>query len=681
MRKILLAILFGFIFSSILSAQTGCPGCSIDLPPTLPADTVYLPPIPDGLQGSDYDESISFRLPLTTTPVSVIDSTTPPGLPISKFEIVSVNGLPPGLSWEPNQWIFETAVETDGCIRICGNPLVTDSFVLTVTLKATVLFLTQETQFPLSLYIAPKISTTPGFDMSNFTGCGETTVEFTNNIPSNGNPGFSYTWDFGDGTSYTGENPPPHLYDTPGMYPVQYHATIDTIGYILHSVTVLDVECVDQLGIGDPDLYVFIENGEGEQIYNSSPAVNNTPLPFQLILDMPLDLDNYTVFVYDEDGGLKGSDDACGNVSFNVLSNDTLVSGGFTVVLNIIRPITELTYTDTVTVFAQPGTPSINTPQGTDACENEDPIVLVSSFGAGNQWYLNGVPIIDATAFIYEPEESGFYQVRITTQNGCTAISDSVEINYYPIPNDPIITAPNGVFGCAGTDTIQLMSSYPAGNQWWFEGDPVSGATGVTLDAMQSGYYQLVYTSAFGCVAVSDSFEVAFTPIPQSATYFHASMSNYLFHEDTLLLPTQYEAQWYFEGQAIPGANGTNHCISESGVYGLLITDLETGCTNYFEQSETWDPAYECLTGTQQYAVAGLGIYPVPAQSEVWIQTGQESGILRVYHINGVLAESIRVAVGSDRIRINVQDYPAGVYAIVFQTNTGNSYYGKLVKQ
>ncbi len=210
MRQLsLLFFSFSALFIGSLRAQTGCPGCTLNLPAGLPADTLYLQSLPDGEKGTYYDHDLSFRMPKTTTPVHAIDSTTLPGLTISKIEIISIDGVPPGLHWQPNQWIFETANQTDGCVKFCGTPSVSDSFVMTVKIKATVLFLTQEATFPLKIYIAPKVSTTQGFTMTNVTGCGSTTVTFENNIPSGGVPGFTYEWNFGDGTTYTGENPPP----------------------------------------------------------------------------------------------------------------------------------------------------------------------------------------------------------------------------------------------------------------------------------------------------------------------------------------------------------------------------------------------------------------------------------------------------------------------------------------
>ncbi|TNE60154.1 MAG: PKD domain-containing protein, partial [Bacteroidetes bacterium] len=461
MRQLLLSLCLFFSALTILPAQSGCPGCMLNLPAGLPDDTLYLPALPDGEKGTPYDEDISFRVPKSTTPVNAVDSTTPPGLVISKIEIVGIDGMPSGLFWEASQLVFETDIETDGCIKICGTPSKTDSFILTVKLKATVVVIppftvTQETSFPLRLYVAPKVSMTDGFTMTNVTGCGSTTVTFANNIPSNGAPGFSYEWDLGDGTTYSGENPPPHTYSQPGLYEVNYHATIDTVGDILVSATLLSVDCSDLTSA--PDLYMFIEDPNGNEVYNSSPHINNTSLPHTFPINLLLDqTGNYNLEVWDEDSGLKGSDDACGSVPFNILSGDTLTSGGFKIVLNIEHPIDEVFSTDTVQVFPKPMTPVVIANTLT-ACSGTDTMVLESSFGGGNQWFVNDQLIPGANDFLFMPDSTGYYQVQVTNFFGCTSVSDSSFVEFYPLPETPVYINDRNNLELA--DTLALPASY-----------------------------------------------------------------------------------------------------------------------------------------------------------------------------------------------------------------------------
>ncbi len=581
----LFSICFSVFCIQLLQAQTGCPGCQTNLPANLPEDTLYLQNIPDGEAGKPYSGDVSFRMPKTTTPVFAIDSVTPPGLTISKIEILSVEGLPQGLFWEPSQWEFQTGTETDGCIKICGTPVLSDSFVLTVRIKATVLFLTQEKTFPMRMYIAPKVSITDGFTLTNYTGCGSAEVTFGNNIPSGGADGFTYNWDFGDGTTSTNENPPPHTYDEPGIYTVSYHATVDTAGYTLVGITVLNVECVDQLGLGQPDLYVLIKAPNGTVLYNTSPAVNNTPLPYTFPIGIPIGEGNYTIFVADEDSGLKGSDDDCGTVPFNILSGDTLTGGGLTVILNIQHPVEEINAVDTVIVYPLPTAPILSAPQGLSTCEGEDSIVLVSSYGAGNQWFMDGQPIPQANEFLYQPNVSGQYQVQIGTPYGCTAISNTANVTIYPQPEAP-----------------------------------------------------------------------AFSNLNNSLRLF-----------DTLALPASYSLQWYDEAAPISGETGFRYCATSSGTYGLLVTNLETGCTNFFSQMIVYNPAFDCTVGTNAPATLSIGIFPNPTQDQLQIHLDKplrEEALLRIWDATGRMVRSISLASGSDVFIVRCSDLPSGLFTL-----------------
>jgi hypothetical protein len=494
----LFCAVFVFFFSkNEVLAQAGCPGCVLNLPAGLAVDTVYLPPLPDGQQGVPYNQDISFRLPKTTTPVAAIDSTTPPGLTISELEILSVQGLPPGLNWEASQTVFPVATETDGCIKICGTPLTSDSFVLTVVLKATVFIIVQETSFPVRLYIAPSSTVTEGFSMTGNVGCGSTTVTFVNNVPSGGQPGFSYTWDFGDSSDvFLGENPPPHVYNQPGVYPVTYHATIDTSGYTLASVRILDVDCVDQLGLGTPDLYVRITDPNGQLVFEQPSAIDNASLPLTVPINLLLTDGNYLLEVWDEDAGLKGGDDFCGSVPFNLLSNDTLTSAGFAAVLTIVHPVSEVNSTDTVQVYPQPAPPLVLAPLGTSACADAVPLLLQSSYSTGNQWFANTESILNATDSLLEVSQSGSYVVQYTSPDGCIATSDATLIDVLPQPSVPTFVNNNNRLRLL--DTMALPDQYSL--QWLRDSVPIDGENGFTYCTTESGNYGLqVFDWETGC--------------------------------------------------------------------------------------------------------------------------------------------------------------------------------------
>ncbi len=483
-----------FLFSAKSFAQMGCPGCAVLLPPGLPEDTVYLEKIPDAVRGEAYDQSISFRLPKTTTPVHEIDSTTPAGLPISKFVIAGLDNVPPGLNWQPSQVEFSTSDQTDGCLRFCGTPLVADTFLIVVKLKATVLFTSQNAQFTMRMVVNPAGITTDGFTMSNVEGCAPLTTAFVNNLPSNGNPGYSYTWDFGDGQGFAGENPPPHTFAAPGTYTVSYTANADTSGYILTSITILNVGCSDVFS-GNPDLFFFIKDAAGQKVFSFPTSVQNTQLPITFPVNLKIGLQVYNLQVWDEDGGVEGADDFCGEIFFNQLAKDTISNGPFRVVLHMIHPNTEVKSSGTVVVHETPAQPSIASPDGLTACAGIE-LTLQSSNATGNQWFMNGQALFGAMDATLMPSESGAFQVKITNSFGCSAVSDSVQITFIPLPFLPVYKNNKNLLSVLDTNT--LPSNYAL--QWFSGPAPIPGETGLTYCVKSTATYGLEVTDTdTGC--------------------------------------------------------------------------------------------------------------------------------------------------------------------------------------
>lgn len=75
------------------------------------------------------------------------------------------------------------------------------------------------------------------------------------------------------------------------------------------------------------------------------------------------------------------------------------------------------------------------------------------------------------------------------------AISKSIEVS--PSPS-PTITF---------SDSI-LSSSDPVGNQWYFDGSPIGGATDSTYVPTENGNYYTVVTNSYGCTGASNSIDV-----------------------------------------------------------------------------------------------------------------------------------------------------------------------------
>ena len=501
MKQFNLFFLFFVLTIHQSMAQSGCPGCVVDLP-VLPEDTIFLSDAMDGQVGVYYDGNLSFRMPKTTDPVNASDPGTPAGLNISEITILSMVNVPPGLSWEPSQTTFDTGEETDGCVKFCGIPLVSDTFEIGVVVEAQVSIFTQTASFTFKMYIAPATSTNDGFSANNTQGCGEVIVDFSNNIPSNGQDGFSYFWDFGNGSTSILEQPSTQIYNQPGIYEVNYEATIDTVGFVLTSVDILDDDCGDL--IGGADIFIRIRNPMGEVIFSTNP-ISDTPIPINIPVNIVLsDFGDYKLEVRDEDP-LATED--CGDIYFMKDEGGTHTDGGLEVVLNIFHPVFTVTSTDTIVVLETPDLPMV-VQSSTDPICSGSSLELTTDYLDNIQWFQDSALLFGANDPVLEVNEPGIYWVQYTADNGCQVISEAIEIDFLQAPATPVHSNFQNLLSL--NDEDELPENYSA--QWYLNGNPIPFADELFYCIKEDGSYTLtIFDEDNGC-ASSYTFSYIYNP-------------------------------------------------------------------------------------------------------------------------------------------------------------------------
>jgi PKD repeat protein len=92
--------------------------------------------------------------------------------------------------------------------------------------------------------------------------------------------------------------------------------------------------------------------------------------------------------------------------------------------------------------------------------------------------------------------QPGRYFLRIINEFGCEARSNSVVI----LPGPPVSAVPTGCHTRCRPDTL-CVPSLPniTAWQWFFNGNPIPGATSPKFTPTQSGIYHAVLTDVFGC--------------------------------------------------------------------------------------------------------------------------------------------------------------------------------------
>jgi hypothetical protein len=270
----------------------------------------------------------------------------------------------------------------------------------------------------------------------------------------------------------------------------------------------------------------------------------------------------------------------------------TSVAAGFTSSLAnpTVNPTANTTYTLTETITGTtcsktksvlvnalpiPPTPAIlpvaNAP--TTFCQG-GLVTLGSSASTGARWYKDGLIISNAVQLDYTATTSGVYTTT-TTLLGCTSTpSAGITVTVKSLPAVPAITATGNV----------LTSSAATGNQWYVNGNIITGATGQTYTATASGTYAVEVTLN-GCSRSSLPFTHTITGIVSPAAWngevvvYPNPASKSLFVKNTGIRKLQLELIDLFGRKVYAGnlsiSTGTIDLRGlANGIYQLRATDL-----------------------------------------------------------------------------------------------------------
>jgi len=150
-------------------------------------------------------------------------------------------------------------------------------------------------------------------------------------------------------------------------------------------------------------------------------------------------------------------------------------------------------------------------------------------------------------------------------------------------------------------------------------GLPINGATESFYQALETGFYSVVYTNGFGCSAESEMVEIILNALP--AVPIFNDDDNILGVVVPGTLPADYSLQWYYENTLLPGETELTYCMTQSGNYTLVVTDNVTGCTNTFANDQIFNPEYNCgVLGIEDLSQGSLKIYPNPFRENIHIQ-------------------------------------------------------------
>ncbi|MCF8464355.1 MAG: T9SS type A sorting domain-containing protein [Flavobacteriales bacterium] len=166
-------------------------------------------------------------------------------------------------------------------------------------------------------------------------------------------------------------------------------------------------------------------------------------------------------------------------------------SGQFSVTATAANGCVSTSVLANVTVQPAP-TPSVTANGPIAFCEGES-VTLSTATGQGS-YLWSGTGSTTANTVVLQ---SGTYSVTVTNQFGCQGVSNPITVDV--IPQDDAIILENG--------NDLTVSPQGTGYQWFLNGDPIPGATGIDYTAIQSGNYHVEYIGPNGCPTSTDILE------------------------------------------------------------------------------------------------------------------------------------------------------------------------------
>lgn len=206
---------------------------------------------------------------------------------------------------------------------------------------------------------------------------------------------------------------------------------------------------------------------------------------------------------------------------------------------------------------------------GIDLCPGESRTLSLNTL-TGNQWYKDGIELINDTSQALVITNTGAYSARHIA-NQCTTYSQAVQINLGTTPAAATVVA-NGVTQFCDGGSVELEATGTSGSyQWYRNGNVILGAISNTFIATTSGDYSVGVSNGFCQAPASNFVNVDVINLPAQATIIANGATTFC-ADDSVILSNSLGAgiQWYLNGQPILGATGSQIIVKDPGFYTII---------------------------------------------------------------------------------------------------------------
>jgi PKD repeat protein len=426
----------------------------------------------------------------------------------------------------------------------------------------------------------------PKFTFNAGPYCGPNSVVFTNtSVPVNG----QFSWDFGDGTTYTGATPPAHSFPVPtngmdAVYTVKLTMTGACTAPVTYSKTITISPAAP-----DAEIYPLPTSACGTTTFtieNKSPGTNAT----------------YVFYLKDEQGNdvlppiTKTNNDKSDAVFANLISNIETV---YTVYMIATDHCGNSTKTVEVPLPISPGnvTASINTGDNLNDCYPFTATLTNASVGTSFYYNITNpdgtvtkLPAVKGTQ-TYTFPGPGIYMIQLFSKNDCSPEIPSNIYTYtiYALPQ-PAFTYSVDCNNVATFTNTTPDQDNALGYTWDFgDGSPTSSnpTHQYTYNAA-TPQYKVTLTAINTATNCSATATQELTILPGLAANFNVEPSNTInipdYHFDFVDVSTGSPTSWLWDfgdGQTSTLQNpGHTYAYGNVGQHTVTLTVSKETCTS-----------------------------------------------------------------------------------------------------
>lgn len=261
-----------------------------------------------------------------------------------------------------------------------------------------------------------------------------------------------------------------------------------------------------------------------------------------------------------------------------------------------------------------------------DAGAVSDPVA-----GNGGTLSITSYTITSSRSFVVQ---------AVNPVGGCaTSLTGEFTVTVNAVPPTPVMDTPGTIAVCEAAATIRLTSSAASGNQWYFNGSPISGATSHLLDITRtpanSGNYTVMQTSA-GCnSAQSAPKPVTIYANPWTSPTVSPATTNLC--GSGIATVTITGSQSGVNYQLFNGSTALSSTVSGGGTINLATSTLSASTTITVRATDASSGCFVTLSGT-----ASATVNPIPVTPTVTHGSRCGSGTVNLSAASGTHGNNIR---------------------------------------